>query len=221
MTTVDLVTTSAYPEMLDLCRWMFERQETSAELRHQIHSARSGGGNRDRHRCLADLLEGTDGDYFMLCDDDDYHSPDYIQHCLDSIGELPLYGEIPKRTYFLRKPAWGEGTDRIRLFPTFVLMRAGCRSAMVRALRDDKPNALVDWLCGDSGFKPPHSERLVIMRGLMDDTTMAVTRKKNQAEHWGQIDEGYKKLGEWVDPGAFALYVALARRKGWVTHGGG
>jgi hypothetical protein len=211
---VEVFVTSVYPEMHGVAEMIWGRQHGDCHLRLD-RSDRS----KSRWEALADLVEGMDDDtdFFMLGDDDDYVSPDYVEHCPQRAEERGLYGEIPSRTYMLRRQSGKEGFGRTRLFSTFVLFRCDLRRQVLQALRSDKPAKSLQVIFAQHQQSPPHSDKLVIMRGMMDDPASAITARKNVADKalWPRNDRDYAMLRDWVDEGMFEYLLRFAGERGW------
>ena len=211
---VEVLIPCAYPEMADMARLIWSRQESQ----FSIFLKDEPGNARGRWDTLARMVEMVDAEFFMLGDDDDYVAPGYVAHCRAKIGSAVLYGEIPSRTYLLRGPAYGEGCGRTKLFSTFTLFRTkALRERVLAALRSDKPGGGLKPIL-EQQWRPPHSRQLTIMRGLMDEPGQAITTRKNSdsEEVWPLRDEGHKKLRQWVDAEMFAYLMGFAEERQWV-----
>lgn len=205
---IDVLTTSAHPEMVDFCRWMFSRQRASAEIQHFVHVSSKAGDKEDRSKSLREMLQASEAEFFFFADDDDYVAPDYIGRCLDRIGDAMLYGEIPSRSYLMNPPAYGHSIKRKKLFSTFVLFRREIRSVILRCLETGSFDGALEGQWSHAG------NRLIIMRGLMQRPEESITARKNRyaPQHWPYLDFERRKLCEWLeqDPEALDRYLRFA-----------
>lgn len=209
MTTIDILTTSAYPEMESLCRWRFERQTMINTQR--LHQSGAQGSGTGRRQAQIDLLESCTADLFMMTDDDDYLDGEFLARAVERM-QCGMYGEIVMRTYLMNPPAYGEASEpREYPFLTMVVFdRERWCEPLIEAIKNNDSRHILEL-----GKPWPASEHMIIMRGLMDDPGTSITAHKNRyhEKYFPHRDAGHAKLKEWLvdDAEAFERYTEFAR----------
>ena len=171
---VEVIATSVNPEMRGWANLVWRRQTCPVQFR--LHRS---DGSRGREGDLAAMVRKLDDDtdFFMLADDDDYVAPEYVEHCLSRIHSEPIYGEIPYRTYMLRRQSGLSGKTRSKLFQTFTLFRRDEADVVLRCLTK-RANWADLWSLQADPVQ--HSPMLCIMRGMMDNPSRAITAREER-----------------------------------------
>lgn len=200
--TIDVLTTSAHPEMLPHWQWLLDRQTTDAEIVPHWSQARTKGDKNDRARSLAYLVTDSTADYFAMMDDDDHCDENWLARALDNI-DGGMYGERCYRAYLLHKPAWGEmQTPRPEPFLTNMVFAKRHKRFALDLIFGKTKLTKREW---------PLSDGWVIMRGLMTSGDGITARKNRYTDkHWPHVDtDDRAKLREWVGDEAHEHYMGM------------
>lgn len=215
--SVDVLTATAYPEMLPMARWLIKKQDYRGPVNHIIRQGPPTGRQIDRRKLQVQMLRHSHADYFMFADDDDWLGSSYLRHLVKRIGDAQVYGELPKRIYYMRTPSFGEAEKQRPLLSVFTLYSADVRQEVLDGLIKGEVHSKglgpVLARCTD----PPFTDEVIVMRGLMNQPENAITARKNRYDSkvFPCMDPEFEKLLEWVGPQDFAYYMAFKADRGW------
>lgn len=213
--SIDVLTTTVYPEMREHAEWLIDKQDYEGPTRHLIATGPPVGGRTARYGLQTELLKKSDADLFMFADDDDYLPSWFIRRCVSELRDGDVYGMIPDSIYFLRARAYGDGTKRDRLFITFTIYQGRVRESVLRAMESSDPPAAMSRILA-AHTHPPISPNLIIMRGMMDDPSLAITARKNRLDRkvFPRDDPYLVKLEEFSGKDV-GVYRKFAEERGW------
>jgi len=196
-----LTPTCDRPEALGLCKRWFSLQTHKGPMEHIIEH---GGDFYDN---MANALERASGDLFVIFEDDDYYSPDYVKHLVPRLNiRAPLWGQRWGRLYHLPSGGYNNKTGQSGPFACTMAWHKSIKDRVLELLKAKEP---IKQLYREVRANITNTPYMVAMKAMPGKPAIKRNWHTYSHEKFPYLDTDRRVLREWVGEENSRRYLQL------------